>query len=417
MVFGAVAVLIALSTYQTQEFERSARAPAMTETLALASRMASPTSTGELPVVTRVAPAGGPGYALVLAALSVVDEDLRDALSGHADPDRCTRTAFRSLIVWQYGLAIAALVLMFWIATTLSRSWLVALATVVLAFLAGTYGSHAGLLSPLPWVKALVLFALGALAIGVDRDDVPWTSLAGCTFGAASLFMPEILIVCVLTAGLLLVARLIAHNALQTPHWHALSFVGAAFLVPGLVWWLGPQPSSIIEIWGQMLHENWRARLQWSALPTGDQLAVVLAPIPILGAGLQALFGLPSIERLGLLAQNTDPNVGLIQYLVSTPGMALRGLWAGTPVVTLLGVIHLWPLLKYAKADQRFVPVVMVVGTVLLIGVVHALSGPNEPSHNVGLIFLLGFATAYVFGRSEVRRNFWPTRPPASNPT
>lgn len=409
LVFGLAAALIALSTYRVTDFEKSATTPAMTETLALASHLAHDRRTGEPEAHDRIAPAGGIGYAMILSAFAAVDANVQSGLSCHADKNRCARSQFRIVIIAQYLLAVAALGLMFWIAATLSRSWLVAITTVVLAFLAGTYGSQAGILSPLPWTKFLALCALGALAAGIHQDQPFFTGLAGVALGTATLFMPDLILVGVLTAALLLVVGFRVRGVMRAPASHALVFLVGALIIPTFTLVLHAQADVFFDVVSDELHENWIARLKWSALSASDQRALLLAPVPIVGAAVQAIFGIPSVEHLERIAASAEPAADAVAYLTATPGLFFRGLWAGTPIVTLLGVLHLWPLLSFSNADGRFGPIAVVAGMVFLIVFVHALIRPNAPEHNVGLIFLLGFASAYVFGRSEVRRNDWPT--------
>nr|MCH9765954.1 hypothetical protein [Alphaproteobacteria bacterium] len=91
-------------------------------------------------------------------------------------------------------------------------------------------------------------------------------------------------------------------------------------------------------------------------------------------------------------------------YSATLPSVLMHGLWAGTPILSLLGLLHLKPLLAYSRNDQRPLPILLVFVAVISLLVFNTLLTGNQRGNNLGLVFLYTYATAYLVARMDVRR-------------
>ncbi len=356
-----MAVLVAYKTVQTKPFQTDTHGVVSLQSLKLAQDLtrAEPPEPGDRDQHSYTS---GAGYPIVIAALASFDHKLKSALHCHQQQVTCDPGAFKSLFALQYVFALLSLVAIFLLAWVLSRSWSVALLTLIFAFVAGSFGGLAGLLSPLIWLQTLMFFFLLFLALAATRDDVKWTLAAGVTLGCGALFSPQLLVV-------------------------------------GIV--------STVSVWliGKGRHLNLRHPLAHAgALAIGTLSVATAVAVFLHAADLKAVMWQQLIHNTSeRLTESND----LLSYLITTPGIFLRGLWVGTPILTLLGLIHLPSLLKFSREDARLGPTLLVAIPILSLVLVNALLTANRPAYNVGLVFLLCYATAYLVGRTEIRRKFW----------
>lgn len=399
LVFALVSVIVWYASQNAKAFDH----PTAAQTLALAQDLTGSqfqSDTGQ----DFVQPAGGVGYPLVIAALAGRDAKLASAIACHRHINSCDAGAFKSLFALQYGLALISLLAIFLAAWVASRSWSIAVITLIFAFIAGSYGALAGQVSPLIWPQTLMLVFLLFATLATTRDDVRWTLAAGLTLGVATLFLPQLLIVGLISAvSFSWFGRLLN---LKHPSWHALSMVaGLGFaIVSVLRSYPGTHLISVIEM---QVMGGLEARGRMSGLDGWNQLSLLLSPLPIIGKLLQSAFTLNSAEHIDVLATQTRAVGSFVAHVMATPGLFVRGLWAGTPILSVLGLLHIWPLLKFAREDLRFGPVLIVVIPTLALVLVNTLLTVNRPETNVGLVFLYALATAYLIGRNDVRRMFW----------
>lgn len=304
----------------------------------------------------------GAGYPLVIAALASFDHTLESGLHCQIRDVACDPSTFQGLFALQYGVALVGLIAIFLLAWVLSRSWGVALLTFILAFIAGSYGGLAGQLSPLIWLQTLMLLFLLFIALAATRDEMKWTFAAGLALGCGALFSSQILIVGIVSAISLLLIGRSRHLNLK----HSLGHAGTLAIGAG----------GVAIAASAVLHAQELTSLLWQH------------------------FAHAASERI-------DGPSDMLSYLIATPGIFMRGLWVGTPILSVLGLIHLPSLLKFSREDARLGPTLLVAIPILSLVVINTLVTANRPEYNVGLVFLLCYATAYLIGRTDVRRMFW----------
>ena len=402
LLIAAIAAMVAIKTVSTTEL-----APGLADraSFALAERLTVEgngawSSQGVRTIAT------APGYALVLSQLANWDPNLAAGLHCHQRGVRCDSQAFASLFFIQYGLALIGLAALFLCAWVLSRSWSVALLTLILAFVAGAHGLLAGQLSPLIWPQSLFLVFLLCAALASTRDDWRWAGAAGIAVGLATLFLPQLLVVGLVTALSLWWIGRSSYLNLKTPRSHALALLAGLGLVFAALS-LHVQSATLFAAMSEDVKVQFSERLQFGALEFWSHLSLVFAPIPVIGAFFKWLFGGQSLEHVVQLAANATPHATLWSYLAATPGLLMRGLWVGTPILTTLGLLHIMPLLKFAREDVRLGPTLIVALPILSLVAINTMVTTNRPEHNVGLVFLLIYATAYLVGRTDIRRMFW----------
>ena len=305
------------------------------------------------------------GYGLVIAALAALDHKLKNALPCHKRTNACDPMQFKSLFAVQYAVAVAGLIAIFLLAWVLSRAWSVALLTLISAFVAGSYGGLAGQLSPLAWLQTLMLLFLVFVALAATRDDVRWTLVAGITLGCGVLFSPQLLLIGIISVMSFLLLGRGQHLDLAQPGWHAGALAFGITCVMAAVSIVLPFAELKSLIWQQVIHH--------------------------------------ASERFDLKRD-------ALSFILSTPEVFMRGLWVGTPFLTVLGLVHLPSLLKFSREDARLGPTLLVAIPIVSLVVINTLVTGNRPDYNVGLVFLLCYATAYLIGRTEVRRKFWKDR-------
>lgn len=346
------------------------------------------------------------GYPFVISWLAQLSPEFRAAITCHAEPHSCENGKFTLLIRIQYLLAIVGLLAIFATAYVLTQSWAVAILTLVFAFMAGSYGTYAGQVSPLVWINALVATGLLALALAANRGWRSSTLVSGIAFAAAAALQPQLFFVAAITVLFIWLAGDRLYPTLQNSKSHAVAFAAGFGLCAACLYLLSQAGTLGVAL---LDHSNFKfsERAQLSNLDAQHQLGLLLTPIPILGGLFEWAFGLPgpmAIEDAAAMA-NTTASVGA--HALATPGILLRGLYCGTPILTLLGLLHIYPLFEFSREDARLGPVVLVAAPIIATVLVNALLSGNRPEHNPGLVFLLTFATAYLVGRTEIRRNFW----------
>jgi len=363
IVFAVMSVLVGYKTIQTQTLPTQSLDA---NSIERAHHLVNGTPVSQLATDSK-AHAKPLGYALTLAGLAKLNPQFRQTLSCTEPRFNCARSDFQFVVMVQYGIALLGLVAIFITAWTLSRSRNVALLTLILAFAAGSYGAIAGQMQPLVWSQSLMLVSLMCLTLAATRDDLKWTLSAGGTLGLTTLFLPQLIFVAVITALVMVLLCATRHLSLNHRYGHVLVFmVGFAAIT---------------------------ATAYLSTTASWD-------PATALSDNLLAL----TTQRVAL---NRPGFQSWIAYILATPGVFMRGLWVGTPILTVLGLIHLPSLLKFSLEDARLGPTLLVAIPILALVVINTLVTVNRPEHNVGLVFLLTYATAYLIGRTEVRRKFW----------
>lgn len=359
IIFAVLATMVAYKTVHTEPFPDGLQGQMSKHGLELAHHLLDADS--PTPEFSSV----GAGYPIVIATIAHFDPNLKPALSCDVGQDQCDPGNFTSLFAVQYGLALVGLGAVFLSAFVLSRSWGVAVLTLIFAFIAGSHGALAGLVSPLIWQQTLMLLFLLALALAATRDDMRLTLAAGVAFGLTALFSPHLFIAApfiVLSFGLLAKTQRLT---LSRPYTQTLTLIVGMAVAPAVV---RSSPWSV-----ELVNTAW------------DYVASHL------------------VQRLPM---NTS-GAHWTYYLIATPGVFVRGLWVGTPILTVLGLIHLPSLLKFSREDARLGPTLLVAVPILSLVVINTLLTANRPEYNVGLVFLLTYATAYLIGRTDVRRKFW----------
>ncbi len=433
IVFAIIAALVAYKTVQTASLPTNTIAA---NSIELAHKLVNGAQSAPATTNTGVHPTP-PGYALALAGLAKINPALTQALSCTKPQFTCTRSAFQFVFIVQYGLALLGLLAILITAWALSRSWSVALMTLMLAFVAGSYGALAGQLTPLIWTQSLMLVSLMCLACGATRNDLRWTLAAGAVLGLTALFMPQLIIVGVITATSLILLTTTRRLNLNHQYGHASAVVvGLIGMVTTACVFM---PSSMDLANASLLNlvAQLSERVAFNEVGIRSWITMILAPIPLVEGLSDLLFGsktalvfqftaadssvhraaaeinaqahthgsTPLAQYCWLLTSQVFGNVG--SYLAATPGIFMRGLWVGTPILILLGLLHIPTLLRFSHEDLRFGPTLLVAIPVLSLVMINTLVTANRPEYNVGLVFLLTYATAYLIGRTDIRRKFW----------
>ena len=370
----------------------------------------------------------GPGYPLVLFALAFVDERVAKALACEVKPQSCAgedRGAFTSVVVVQTIAAIAGLLFAFAAALRVSGSWEVAVLTLILVFVASRVGDFAGLVRPFVWAPALTYLALWLAAEACVRRNVLLAAGSGVAVGAGALFMPLILVMVPAMAVVFLLGRGMRWSGVLC----ALAVVagGAGSIFGGL---------SLAEAYGydgggvmRQLTIQLAERVAFQAMGLEDWLTSLLIPIPMMSGLAELLFSQESIRLfVGMHAEGTyawqgvmevfpravkatDTPVGQFLWLAqdrigqnpgafaaATVSVFLRGLWANAGLIGLVGLFHVWWMVRVHRAEHRFGPLLIVLVPVVALLAANTMLSANHPFYNPGLVLAYSYAIASVAG-------------------
>lgn len=410
LILTVLAVMVGIKTVRVTPFVDS---QAKT-TLSLSSNFSDQTETsqdvGGDTQISNPQPARSTTYALVIAMVAEISPTLKQNLTCHESTPPCDKRAFTSLIILQYLLALISLVAVFLIAFTLSQSWKVANFTLVFAFIAGVYGGYAGLINDLIYSHTFMLLFLLGLALGVARDERRWTFVAGLALGSAALFLPVLWGVGLISAAcFFFVARVSNDLKVTHPNRHALALISGLGVVAACIA-VSPYGAELRAAAIAHLQDGLIQRGRLSSLDGWHQLSLLLSPLPLVGNILQKILGLVPTQAIDAAAANVDGAGTLWSQLLATPGIFLRGLWVGSPILTLMGLAQIYPLVTFAREDLKLGPTLIVAIPVFAVVVLNAAFTANTPAYNVGLVFLLTYTTGYLIARAEVRRHFWAAK-------
>lgn len=380
--------------------------------------------------------ANAPGYALTLTTLANFDVRLRDGISYEMlDNDR-SPAAFQSFLRIQFGLALFCLMLVTVIAWILSKSWLVTGLTLVFAIIYGGYARFAGQFGPEIWAQTCMLLFLLCLVLAVTKDSIFIWLISGVFIGIGALYMPQFLVVVVITAIAVFALRLAPTvQTLDAFKNAALLLFGAGLVVVLLQFHShAALLSNSIPIKLAMQHIE-RGEV---AGRDGSASAYLVRGIPLMGNTIANHFHLNEVEdthqkarkwaltneavfacRQDLLKGRQDTSLstclmqashqqGWWQQLLLTPGLMLSGLWTGSTLFALLGLLHIPLLWRFSKEDQRFPATAVIVVPVLSLWLVNTVMTVKPAAYQFGLVFLYAYALSYAVGRSSVRRNMAP---------
>lgn len=398
---AVIAMLISIAAYRTAPVQDSAAETS----LAIAAHLTSPgTAVPDLNPLQRGAGVGYPEFLRLIMGRKLSQAEAADCSKlNKGCPDR----NFYPVFIAQTVISIVGLIALFCTGYIVSKSWLVGILTMIFAFLAGSYGVFSGQLSPLAVPHAVMALALLFLSCAVEYRYKSAAFAAGLSLGLLGLFTPLAFVsgaLTIIATGLLFAQ----FRSARGNSWTQPAVILIGFLLP-VLWLFCSQNSGALQtVLLTQISQDIADQGNFAALGWHDHLGLLLTGIPIFGAAFETVFALPSIEVVEDAANKVaTPTRSFVDHVLATPSLAVRGLWVGSPILTLLGLLQLGTLLRFAKEDARLLPVLITFSPVLFLFAVNVFATANRPELNFGLIVLLVFSTAYLIGRTEIRRNFW----------
>lgn len=334
-----------------------------------------------------------PGYALILAALARTSADAQQGLRCLASPTPgCSAGWFLGTVaVTQTIMELAALGLVAYLALLLSGSINVALLTVAIAFFGTRYGQYTGFVKPFVCYHLLSHVFLAATIWAARSGSAARWLVSGASVAAMGAFEPQALIAAPVLLALIASGTwqpLVATTAklpsvargCGLPMFAFTCGFGSTLLALAALSGNVDYPP---EQWTGQLAGNLAERVAFNAINPPTWLTGLLQPVPFLGrlahliapeASLLQLsnyipgaFVHDGVTRIRLeaLADGRDGPAQLrwlfdtyivanpLGYLVSIPTVFIRGLWAGTAIVGLVGVFRLPQLRRWSAIEGR----------------------------------------------------------------
>ena len=339
-----------------------------------------------------------PAYPLILTAMAHLDAAFGDGLACATElPIGCGDVfPFRSLVVIQVLVGVFALFLVHRLARQLSGSQEVALIALLLAFIFGGYGEFTGNLFPHAWYQLGAIASVYSIASAVSRPCAARHLAAGACIGLTSLFEPTFLVLVPVAAFALSTGRNLSPRSSKARS-AGLVVAGCAI---GLIPLLLLAGTLGYDLGGIGRHMSWHLaeRVAFNPMDQEAWCAGLLLPIPIIGpiagnflpAELIASFGYYTpgtyvydganrIFPMALTQSGTSVQQTLWiakthillepwAYLSSSGPVFVRGLFAATGLLGLVGALHLPRMLRWSQTGPTYgATMSVVVSTIALL--------------------------------------------------
>ena len=367
-----------------------------------------------------------PAYPLILTAMAHLDAPFGDGLACATEaPIGCDGVfPFRALVVIQILVGVFALFLVHRLARQLSGSQEVALIALLLAFIFGGYGDFTGNLFPHTWYQLGAIGSVYLIASAISRPSAARNLAAGTCIGLTSLFEPTFLVLAPVTVLALSTGRTLS------PRWSKAR--SASLVVAGCA--LGLIPLLLLactlgyDLGGVGRHMSWHLaeRVAFNQMDKEAWCAGLLLPIPIIGTIAGNFFSAELIASFGYYTPGTYVYDGanrvfpmaltqsgnsvqqilwitklhvLLEpwaYLSSTGPILVRGLFAATGLLGLVGALHLPRMLRWSQTGPTYWATMSVVLSAVALLVINTLMTANPAGLNPTLVFVYAYAIAYV---------------------
>lgn len=370
-----------------------------------------------------------PGYPGVLALIAATSDSARQGLRCLATPSSgCESGRFLQLVIWAHTvMELLALALVGWIAFLLSGSNNVAVLTVALSYWATQYGTF--ILVARPYVALhLVSHAFLAVTLWALRRRAPSLAFAGGgLLAVAAAFEPPVLVAAPVVVGL---ACFCPHIMPGQTKWSralwATAFACGCAITVGSQMWVAQALGYPLEQGASQVANQLAQRVAFNAIDVPTWLTGLFQPLPIIGRAATWIASEADLRKLGYdvpgafvfegstrlrnlaMAGGRDGPAQLhwlfdtfvigqwLAFLISFPIVFWRGLWGGVTVLTMIGLLSLPQMLRWARAENRHGLVAMAVWPVLAILLANSVLTPNLFVWNPLLPSLYCFALAYI---------------------
>jgi hypothetical protein len=378
-------------------------------------------------------PTGSIGYVVVLATLGLVTPGTAQGLACWAAPrDDCKATQLPVLIAAQIVIAALSLLLIYRVALRASGRPGIALITVVLAFYSMRLGEFAGLLRGHIWYGFALLAYIDCLTAAWTWTSWPRALCAGAALAFACLFQPLAIVLLPVTLVMLMTGDGQAQGSRSTGSIRNSVALCVGFAVFGsavLSWPALAISYELSELW-LPIGMDFAQRIALMGIDASNRLASLVTPIPWIGDLLSGLVPKADLRKLSIAAapgsfvhegatrlypalleranQSGSGAIGLVlretfvdhlvDYVVSLPSVVMRGVFAGGGIIALVGLFHVRPMMRFARAQGRSGIHRLVLVPIVALFVVNAVFTSNAFWFNPLVPVLYAYAIAYVAG-------------------
>jgi hypothetical protein len=418
-------VLLAMSAFS------SARKSSADDESLIAAHWMVRVLAGEQPPQGVAESSRAPGYSLVVAMLAQVTPQTEAALACWGKGQRtCRVMSAPFLVVAQILAVIAILLLSFRLASNLSGDAGIALIAAILTYMSMRLGDFAGMLRPYVWYQLFLMLYLVLLTQPHAQRFCLREVGAGIALAFAIQFEPVSVILVPFTVLLLVFRR--AGNAGRS---RFATVAAVAFLISataaavGLLWAAGVlsyNSTSFARAIAFALSE----RMAFVGINSSTSLAMIVTMVPTFGDLAALMLPASEIKRMAIgslpgslvyegtaqllpdaLARGGGTGFGAIAvllkdrlidqplaFLISIPPMIARGLFAGSGIIGLIGLLHVRSMLSLARAEDRLHAHLLVVVPAVALLLANALFTANPFWLNPVLPFVYAYAIVYVAG-------------------
>jgi uncharacterized protein len=326
-----------------------------------------------------------PGYALLLAMLAKTSASATSGLLCMAQPSAgCRQEPFVNLVVKaQAVLEILALAMVAWIAFVVSGSTNLALVTVALAYWGGRYGDFVGVLRNFVAYHAVCHAFVAATVLAASRASTTGWLVTGVMLACMTALQPVSLLVVPVVALLIGMGAVDGGGSRGRRALGVVAFAAGGGLTLAALIEAGRSGGCAPDEWVGYVARQMAERAAFNAIDVRTWLTGVFQPIPFIGRLTGFVAPEPSMTNLGNYVPGTYLYFGLTEiqprstasgrdgigqfrwlfdtyvagdlagYLASLPIVLWRGLWAGTGVLSLVGLYHVPRAVRWSVIDRR----------------------------------------------------------------
>ncbi|MEQ1615622.1 MAG: hypothetical protein ABL904_22940, partial [Hyphomicrobiaceae bacterium] len=296
----------------------------------------------------------------------------------------CQQVPFVNLVVKaQSALEILALAMVAWIAFVLSGSTNVAMVTVALAYWGGRYGDFVGVLRNFVAYHAVSHAFIAATVLAASRASTTGWLVAGVMLACMTALEPVALLVVPFVVLLICVRVVDVGVSRGRRALGVVAFAGGCGLALAAMIEAGRSGGCSPDEWVGHVARQLAERVAFNAIDPRTWLTGLVQPVPFIGRIVGVVAQEPSLTNLGNYVPGTylyfglteihpqsmadgrdgigqflwlvDAYVGrdVVGYFASLPIVLWRGLWAGTGVLSLVGLYHVPRAVRWSAIERR----------------------------------------------------------------
>jgi hypothetical protein len=370
-----------------------------------------------------------PGYAVFLAGLATVDartaRATREALICVGEGHACTQAPILPIVVLiQYGLALACLVLVALLTAKIAGSYSNVLLAAALFFATTYQGSWAGSLQPAMLFQTIVLLAAFLVLVTLERGRLASAAGSGVAAVAATFVEPSAFVLVPMIPVVFALRFFNRHRRKGvTALFAVLAAIGTTIGLSAGAQTLGYQADWIVSHIGADFVQrggyndldirSWPLGLVYFTPLIGDLLASTVVPSQVAQQLGDFVWGSilydPRITFLARVQQQDAGPIYELSQLVETrvyrqgssfvaacAPVLLRGFWSTTGLFGLLGAMQLRRMWSYARVDNRLPELGALVALAASMLFASTLMTANLPGHNPLMPVVFALALAFT---------------------